>query len=165
MTLKRISGKFNIGSKADFMKVARVVPIKLAVNTEKHFRRGFEKGGNKGGGQTDTSKGGWAKRAVDTNPGKYSKKQRAQSQGRGILTGLGGGTLKRDVKQRIAIFSRIEISTSNITIDYADVHNSGLRSGRGKGFTMPKREFIGKSTELERQNARIISDELKDLLI
>jgi len=148
MTLKRISGKFRIKSKADFMKVARTLPIKLAVNTENHFRMGFEKGG----GQTDASKGGWAAR------------KRSESGGRrGIL--IKSGTLRRDVKQRMAIFSRIEIATSNITIDYADVHNSGLRSGRGKGFTMPKREFIGKSTVLERSNARIIKNELKDLLI
>jgi len=25
----------------------------------------------------------------------------------------------------------------------ASVHNFGMRSGRGKGFTMPKREFFG----------------------
>jgi phage gpG-like protein len=148
MTIKKISGSFNIGTKADFMKVARTLPIKLAVNTEKHFRRGFEQGG----GQTDASKGGWAARKKSEKGGR-----------RGIL--IKSGTLRRDVKQRMAIFSRIEVSTSSITQDYADVHNSGLRSGRGKGFTMPQREFIGKSKELERENARIISDELRDLLI
>lgn len=28
---------------------------------------------------------------------------------------------------------------------YAEVHNKGLRAGRGKGFKMPKRQFIGRS--------------------
>jgi phage gpG-like protein len=28
---------------------------------------------------------------------------------------------------------------------YAQVHNEGLRAGRGKGFRMPKRQFIGNS--------------------
>lgn len=31
---------------------------------------------------------------------------------------------------------------------YAKVHNEGLRAGRGKGFTMPKRQFIGISAVL-----------------
>jgi phage gpG-like protein len=31
---------------------------------------------------------------------------------------------------------------------YAQVHNEGLRAGRGKGFKMPKRQFVGKSDEL-----------------
>jgi phage gpG-like protein len=28
-------------------------------------------------------------------------------------------------------------------VSYAEVHNAGLRAGRGKGFVMPKRRFIG----------------------
>lgn len=31
---------------------------------------------------------------------------------------------------------------------YADVHNEGLHAGRGRGFTMPKRQFIGQSEAL-----------------
>ena len=148
MTLKRVSGKFMIKSKADFDKVSRILPIKLAVNTEKHFRSGFEKGG----GQTDASKNGW-----------QARKSKEKGGRRGIL--IKSGTLRRDVKQRSATFNRIEVGTSAITVDYADVHNSGLRSGRGVGFTMPKREFIGKSAKLEARNMEIIKEELKDLLI
>jgi phage gpG-like protein len=32
---------------------------------------------------------------------------------------------------------------------YARVHNEGLKAGRGKGFTMPKRQFIGQSRVLD----------------
>jgi phage gpG-like protein len=32
---------------------------------------------------------------------------------------------------------------------YARVHNEGLKAGRGKGFTMPKRQFIGASRILD----------------
>ncbi len=38
---------------------------------------------------------------------------------------------------------------------YGRVHNEGLRAGRGKGFIMPKRQFMGESEEL---NALIISE-------
>ena len=148
MTLKRVSGKFSIGSMADFNRLTRRLPIRLAVTTEKHFREGFEKGG----GQTDASKNGWE-----------SRKQKERGLRRGIL--IKSGTLRRDVKQRMATFSMTIIATSSITIKYADVHNSGLRSGRGKGFTMPKREFIGKSKELEKKHIDIINDELKTMLI
>ena len=34
---------------------------------------------------------------------------------------------------------------------YAEVHNKGLRAGRGKGFRMPKRQFIGKSAALNKK--------------
>lgn len=38
--------------------------------------------------------------------------------------------------------------TSNLP--YANVHNEGLRAGRGKGFIMPKRKFVGDSHNLMR---------------
>ncbi|MDR3132683.1 MAG: phage virion morphogenesis protein [Prevotellaceae bacterium] len=34
---------------------------------------------------------------------------------------------------------------------YAKVHNEGGRAGRGKGFKMPKRQYIGKSAELTKK--------------
>ena len=37
---------------------------------------------------------------------------------------------------------------------YAEVHNKGLRAGRGKGFKMAKRQFIGKS--------QILIDHMRD---
>lgn len=35
--------------------------------------------------------------------------------------------------------------------DYMRVHNEGGRAGRGEGFQMPKRQFIGESAELARR--------------
>jgi len=48
---------------------------------------------------------------------------------------------------------------------YAAVHNEGLRAGRGAGFTMPKRQFMGNSPtlnkliieELERKLSQLIN--------
>jgi phage gpG-like protein len=31
---------------------------------------------------------------------------------------------------------------------YAKVHNEGLRAGRGAGFTMPRRQFMGMHNKL-----------------
>jgi phage gpG-like protein len=44
---------------------------------------------------------------------------------------------------------------------YMGVHNEGGRAGRGKGFDMPKRQFVGKSHELEQRierKARLLLD-------
>jgi len=48
---------------------------------------------------------------------------------------------------------------------YAAVHNFGLKAGRGAGFTMPKRQFIGDDkelneivkTEIEKQITKILN--------
>ena len=145
-TFKRIKGEFNIKTKADFNVLTRKLPILLANQIERHFELGFRQGG----GQTDESRGGW-------------KPRKAADKGRGIL--IKSGTLRKDVRQREARFASIRVGTSGITQRYADVHNSGLRSGRGKGFTMPQREFIGKSKDLEKKNEKIIARELKRMLI
>ncbi len=43
---------------------------------------------------------------------------------------------------------------------YARVHNEGLRAGRGAGFRMPKRQFIGPSSVLDRK----IYDKMKAVI-
>lgn len=56
------------------------------------------------------------------------------------------GDLRRSiirVPNRSAL--NVKIQTDLI---YAKVHNDGLRAGRGKGFIMPKRQFIGDSYNL-----------------
>ena len=49
-------------------------------------------------------------------------------------------------------------------VKYAVVHNEGLKAGRGKGFIMPKRQFIGESAELTKQVGIKIEQELKIIL-
>jgi phage gpG-like protein len=46
---------------------------------------------------------------------------------------------------------RNNIVTVNIPLDYAQVHNEGGKAGRGAGFTMPKRQFIGESDILTKR--------------
>ena len=49
-------------------------------------------------------------------------------------------------------------------VPYARVHNEGLRAGRGKGFKMPKRQFIGESKELNDKVKEIIETEIGKIL-
>lgn len=64
---------------------------------------------------------------------------------RRILTGE-TGDLGRSIKMRPG--------TGKVTIysdlPYSRVHNDGLRAGRGGGFKMPRRQFIGDNPELQR---------------
>jgi phage gpG-like protein len=50
---------------------------------------------------------------------------------------------------------------------YARVHNEGLKAGRGKGFTMPQRQFIGESRILDdlirRKFGTVINRHIKSL--
>lgn len=49
---------------------------------------------------------------------------------------------------------------------YERVHNEGLRAGRGKGFKMPKRQFVGPSKVLTRRinvkAEKMLNDYLKN---
>lgn len=64
------------------------------------------------------------------------------------------GDLRRSiirVPNRSAL--NVKIQTDLI---YAKVHNDGLRAGRGKGFIMPKRQFIGDSYNLNEKVKAVI---------
>lgn len=71
--------------------------------------------------------------------------ERSRLGNRDILTKT--ARLKRSLKRSRLGQYAIKIS-SNVV--YASVHNDGLRSGRGKGFKMPKRQFVGYSGKLNR---------------
>ena len=76
---------------------------------------------------------------------------------RKILTGE-TGDLARSIEIKSISNGQVVIWTSPSAFSkepYGRVHNEGLRAGRGKGFFMPKRQFMGESEEL---NALIISE-------
>lgn len=64
------------------------------------------------------------------------------------------GKLKNSLKYRTRV-NKGSISVNVFTdVEYAQVHNEGLWSGRGKGFKMPKRKFLGYSKVLEKDLAK-----------
>lgn len=77
---------------------------------------------------------------------------------REILTG-DTGDLARSIEIKTVSNGQVVIWTAPSAFGskepYGRVHNEGLRAGRGKGFIMPKRQFMGESEEL---NALIISE-------
>ena len=86
---------------------------------------------------------------------------------RPILTGE-TGDLARSIEIKKAEQGEATIWTSPSAFGskqpYGAVHNEGLKAGRGAGFVMPKRQFIGRTDalddkivkELERQLGRIL---------
>ena len=66
------------------------------------------------------------------------------------------GTLRRAVVNSLqeANFKRIHFEVKDVV--YAKVHNEGLRAGRGLGFQMPKRQFMGQTRKLGEIQMRVI---------
>lgn len=58
------------------------------------------------------------------------------------------GRLRRAVINSLKSANFEKISFQVADVDYAQVHNEGLKAGRGKGFTMPKRTFMGQTKVL-----------------
>ena len=84
---------------------------------------------------------------------------------RGILIGPGGGTLWRSISRTSLNSKRTVIGIKGSKPQkYASVHNYGLRAGRGKGFKMPKRQFMGESKTLNRKIVRLIKKRIKKIL-
>lgn len=76
---------------------------------------------------------------------------------------IDSGKLYHSIKVTKADFNTITIETVGEPNIYAAVHNEGLRSGRGEGFIMPKRQFLGHTDELENKLIERIEEELGNI--
>jgi phage gpG-like protein len=85
---------------------------------------------------------------------------------RKILTG--GGDLGRSIKVKEAANARAVVWTDPAAFGgkepYGRVHNEGLRAGRGAGFTMPRRQFIGQHEKLMQAITEGLQKKLKELI-
>ena len=89
-------------------------------------------------GFTDVTLSKWpARKKEDKNPKK-----------RALLIGVGTGNLRGYAIKGRTHGNQVDFI---FPIDYAIVHNEGLRAGRGKGFDMPKRQFVGQSAYLDKK--------------
>ena len=73
---------------------------------------------------------------------------------RRILTG-DTGDLGRSIEYKLQSDGTVLVFTSAAAFSsrepYGRVHNEGLKAGRGSGFTMPKRQFIGDHPTLRKE--------------
>lgn len=127
--------------------MSRTMPIKAGRIAKDHFQKNFRLGG--------FVNGGLHKWKVSKRIGKAKG---AKGKYKTLLSG------------RNHLFNSIEyvVSDSIVVIEnkvpYAAVHNEGLRAGRGKGFQMPQRQFIGDSQELTEAIQGMIETELTKIL-
>ena len=82
---------------------------------------------------------------------------------RGILTGQ-TGDLRRSIIHELKGDGTVLIWTNFKSKEpYGRVHNEGLKAGRGKGFTMPKRQFIGDHPQLREAIIKELERELSEI--
>ena len=136
MTPQQFSRLLKANQEAVKRLISRVLPVKAGRMAKDHFSENFKKGGFVDGG---------------LHPWKPSKRI-------GKAKGA-AGQYKTLLSGRNHLYSSIKYTPGN-----AKVHNEGLRAGRGKGFKMPKRQFMGESKELNRKVLRLIEDEIKKIL-
>lgn len=129
-----MASKFNFDRViANMDKVQKILPKVLANETKNYFVGEFNKQ------EWNSTK--WKPSKRQTNP----KKTRDTAS-----TLVQSGTLRRAVINSLqsATFEKIYFEVKDV--DYAQVHNEGLRAGRGAGFQMPKRQFMGQTNKLTR---------------
>ena len=140
-----MANKFNLDLKLrKFDLLKRTLPRVIGNMAVNHFRQSF-----KSGGFTDGNFQAWPKR-------KPGSKRNA---GRAIL--VDSGALKNSILMKDATFDKIRISSEGLA--YADVHNRGLRAGRGRGFKMPKRKFMGNSKKLQKDMRVKINSSIRSI--
>lgn len=81
---------------------------------------------------------------------------------RGVLIGKGTGNLRKLRRVNEGRYA-ISIRSNQVTDKYARVHNEGLRAGRGAGFIMPKRQFVGYSHVMNRRIIEMINRNIMSL--
>ena len=124
----------------------RSLPVLVGETAKNFFQDSF-----RNQGFTDSGLKKWKKRKGNTDPG------------RGVLIGKANGsnTLRNSIRVKTATMKKILITSD---LKYSAVHNYGLKTGRGKGFTMPKRQFMGKSKKLDGIIVKLIKNKVNEIM-
>lgn len=109
----------------------RIAHDVVAVEAEQFHAKNF-----RDEGFTDTALTKWpARKKSDKNPAR-----------RALLVQT--GTLKRHALKGRVVKGAVQF---DFPLPYERVHNEGLRAGRGAGFQMPQRQFVGESEYLKKR--------------
>jgi len=97
---------------------------------------------------------------------RQSEKTKGAAKTRKILTGA-TCDLARSIEVKETTPGTVVIWTNPSAFSskepYGRVHNEGLRAGRGAGFTMPKRQFMGNDPELNKIIIEKLESKLKEI--
>ena len=125
---------------ASLPKLERELANKIIKGEAANFvTENFEKEGFQNGGLQK-----WKPRKKPETVNEGTRKSDGSKAGRALLKQT--GKLKRQATHPKVVGNHVDFV---FTMPYAEVHNEGLQAGRGAGFTMPKRQFIGQSKDLD----------------
>lgn len=93
-------------------------------------------------------KGTFRTKAFDGKPWVPAKIDQAGKRRRGSLM-VDSAALMNSIHTADASPQRVVWTAGNEKVPYAQVHNEGGRAGRGAGFDMPQRQFMGDAEELK----------------
>lgn len=129
----------------NFERLKNDLPVVVANKTQNFFADSWRKQG-----WDDTGVKAWEPRKYET----------PKTKGKAILVST--GKLRRAVQNSIREkrFERIHLVIDGGSIPYAKIHNEGLRAGRGAGFIMPKRQFMGDSKALRKIQIETIKKQI-----
>lgn len=143
-------------------KIIEILPPVIATEGQRHFEESFDKQGF-----TDKGLKKWRRRRFG---GKRTRRDGGQTKayseflrkdkGRAILVSHQGDKKGTHLKDSIRVSKTQKQVTFSTDKEYAQVHNEGGRAGRGEGFDMPQRQFMGPSEEL---NKRIDEKIIKEM--
>jgi phage gpG-like protein len=127
------------------------------------FKENFQAQGFKNSGVQK-----WKEVQRRTNPknfkvatrGKYKGQPRAKNAKVSLPILTGTGALGRSIQYKVVGKGKAIIYSD---LPYARVHNEGLKAGRGKGFIMPKRQFVGQSKELSERIDKKLKQRVKEI--
>ena len=87
-------------------------------------------------------KGAFRKKGFDGTPWPLAKKDKAGTRRRGSL--MIDSALMNSIRIARATPQEVVWTAGNAKVPYAEVHNTGGRAGRGRGFQMPRRQYMGR---------------------
>lgn len=136
-------------------QIAPLIAGRIAVSV---FKRNF---------QTESFNGvKWLevqRRTEGTKAYKAAERRHPARNSRKILTG-DTADLGRSIEVKEAASGRAVVWTSPRAFSgrepYGQVHNDGLRAGRGSGFIMPRRQFMGHTEELNDQVVKALEQQM-----
>lgn len=142
-------------------KLTEMLPKVIAVEGQAHFEESFDNQGF-----TDKALRKWKKRRFggkktkqDGTATKAYREFLRKDKGRAILVSHQGDKKGTHLKDSIRSTSSVKQVVFSTDKEYAEVHNEGGHAGRGKGFEMPQRQFMGPSEKLnERIDEKIESE-------
>lgn len=98
---------------------------------------------------------------IDRSVKKWKPRKRPDKNPKKRAILVKSGRLKRSIRRLSVSAKRVTVGAKGKAAVYAGVHNHGLKAGRGAGFTMPKRQFLGPSHQIDKKVVQLLKKKIK----